>query len=212
MRAGDEAADRSHALGEGADVEVHLVHHPEMLAGTATMCAQEAEAVGIVDQDAEAVFLLEGADFVEFAEGAGHSVYAFGDEEDAAAALVSLLAGTGENFLAVGDVVVAVFVLAADMEADAVQQAGMALSVIDDDVVTGRERVDGGHDTLVAEVEEEGVFLLLEVGEDFLQLLVIAGVTRHHAGAHRISETPVGRRLGVCLADLGMVREAEIVI
>ena len=176
------------------------------------MRAEQAEAVGVVDEDAEVVFLLEGDDLVQLAEGAGHAVHAFRDEQDAAAVLLRLGAGAGEDLLAVRHVVVAVFVLVADVEADAVQEAGMALGVIDDDIMARDQRVNGGNDALVTEVEKEGVLLLLEIGEHLLQLLMVTGVAGHHPGAHRIGKAPVGRRLGVRLADLRMVGEAEVVV
>ena len=62
------------------------------------------------------------------------------------------------------------------METDTVQQAGVSLCVIDYHVVTCCEGVDGRNYALVAEVEKEGVLLLLEVREHFLQLLVKGGV------------------------------------
>ena len=176
------------------------------------MLTQEAEAVGVVDEDAEIVFILESHDLVELAEGPGHAVDTLGDEQDATAVLVSLLASPRENLLAIGHVVVAILVLAADVEPDAVQKTGVALGVIDDDVVAGGQGVDGRDYALVAEVVEEGVLLLLEVGEYPLELLMIAGVAGHHPSSHRVSESPVGRRLGVRLPDLGMVGQAEVVV
>ncbi len=176
------------------------------------MRAQQAEAVGVVDQDAELVFLLQCGDLVQDAERAGHAEHALGDQQHAAAVLLRHLAGMGEHFLAVGDVVVAVLELLADVQADAVQQAGVAFGVIDDDVVARGQRVDRGHDALVAEVVEEGVLLLLEFGEGLLELLVIAGVAAHHAGAHRVRQAPLRRRLGVRFADGRVVSQAQVVV
>ena len=176
------------------------------------MLTEETEAVGVVDEDAEIELLLKGNDLVELAKSTGHAVNALGDEEHAAAVLVGLLAGAGEDLLAVRHVVVAIFVLAAYMEADAVQKAGVTLGVIDDDVVTRGEGVDGRNDTLIAEIVQEGVFLLLELRELALESLVIAGVARHHTRAHRIREAPLCGGLGIGLADLRMVGQSEIIV
>ena len=212
VRAGDEAADRGHRLGEGADVEVDVVHAAQLLGGAAAVRAQQAEAVGVVDHDTEFVFLLQRGDLIQDAERAGHAEHALGDQQHAAAVLLRHLAGAGEDFLAVGDVVVTIFVLFADVQADAVQQAGVALGVIDDDVVARGQRVDRGHDALVAEVVEERVLLLLEFGEGLLELLVIAGMAAHHAGAHRVRQAPLRRRVGVRLADSRVVGQAQVVV
>ena len=100
------------------------------------MLSEETEAVSVVDHYAEAVFLLESSDLVELSESSGHSIYALCDEENSASVGISLGAGLGENLLAILDVVVAVFVLAAEMETDTVKQTGVALGIIDNDIVT----------------------------------------------------------------------------
>ena len=176
------------------------------------MGAHHAEAVGVVDHEAEAVLLLQGHDLVQDAQGAGHAEHALGDHEDAAAALLGHLGGAGEDAVAVLRVVVAELELVADVEADAVQQAGVALGVIHDDVVPAHQGVDRGEDALVAEVEQEGGLLLLEVGEHPLELLVEGRLAGHHAAAHRVGHAPAGGGLGIDLADLGMVRQAQIVV
>ena len=183
-----------------------------MFRSTAAVGTHHAETVGVVDQDAEIVFLLEGCDLVEDAERAGHAIDAFGDQQHTAAVLFGFLAGAREDHLAVFDIVVAVFVLAAHVQADAVEQAGVALVVIDDHVVAAHERVDSRDNALVAEVEQEGVFLLLEVGQFAFEALVERGVTRQHAGTHRIGQAPAGGRFAVHLADFGMIGQSQVVV
>ena len=207
-----ETADGGHGLRIGADVQVHPVHHPEVLGGAAAVGAHHAETVGVVDHEAEVVLLLQGHDLVQDAQGAGHAEHALGDHEDAAAAFLGHLGGAGEDAVAVLRVVVAELELVADMEADAVQQAGVALGVIDDDVVPAHQGVDRGEDALVAEVEQEGGLLLLEVGEHPLELLVEGRLAGHHPAAHRVGHAPAGGGLAVDLADLGMVRQAQVVV
>ena len=106
----------------------------------------------------------------------------------------------------------AILVLASDMQADSVQQAGMALGIIYDDIVPRGEGVDGGNDALIAEIVEECIFLLLEFSEYPLQLLVIAGVAGHHPGAHRVSQSPVRRSLCICLPDLRVIGQSQVVV
>ena len=212
MRTGDETSYGCHRLCKGTYVEIDLVHHSEMLRSSASVLSEEAETVSIIYHYAEIVFLLESADLVEFAECAGHSIYAFGDEQHSAALFVSLGAGPCEHLLAVFDVVVAIFVFAAHVQTYAVHKAGVALCVIYDDVVTGGQSVYGREYALITEVEQECVLLLLEVGEDFFEFLVIAGVTGHHSGTHRIGKTPIGCTLRISFADLRMVCESKIVV
>ena len=183
-----------------------------MFGGSPSVGTQQAEAVGVVDEDAEFVFLLQGHQTVQLAQGAGHAEHALGDEEHAAAVLFGLGTGTCEDLFGIGQVVVAIFVFAADVQADTVQQAGMALGIVNDDVVARGEGIDRRDNALIAEVIQEGVLLLLEVGENLFQFLVITRVTGHHAGAHRIGKAPVRRRLGVGFAHLGVVGQAEVVV
>ena len=183
-----------------------------MLGSSPSVRAEKAEAMGVVNQYTERIFLLESDYLIQFTEGSGHTVNTLSDQQDTTAVLISLSASAGKNLLAVNHIVVAVFVLAADMEADSVQQAGMALGVIDYDIMATRQSVDSRDDTLITEVVEESVLLLLEVGEYLLELLMVAGVSRHHPGSHRICKTPIGSSLRVSLADLRMVGQAKIVV
>ena len=183
-----------------------------MFAGAASVLAEEAEAVGVVNQDTELVLLFEGYDLVEFAQCAGHTVHAFGNQQHAAAVLFRFCTGAGEHLVAVGHVVVTVFVFAADVQTDSVKQAGMALSIVHDNVVAGEKGVDSRDYSLISEVEEVSILLLLEVGENLLEFLVIAGMAGHHAGAHRIGKAPVGCTLCISLAHLGMVCQTEVVV
>ena len=133
-------------------------------------------------------------------------------DEDSPAVLLRRLFGPLELLLEVGHVVVAELELLAQVQAYAVEQAGVRLGVIKDDVVHAGDGVYRAHDALIAEIEEERVFLFLEVGEHLLEPLVLAGVAGEHAGAHGIGQAVLRRGFGVRLADFGMVREAEIVV
>ena len=81
-----------------------------------------------------------------------------------------------ENFLTILDIVVAVLVLAADVQTDTVQKAGMGLCIIHDDIVTCGKTIDCGDNSLIAEVEKEGILLLLEISEHLLKFLMESGM------------------------------------
>ena len=176
------------------------------------MRTEQTESMSVVDKDAERIFLLESDDLIQLSERSGHAVNTLGDKQDTSTVLISFLTSAGKNLLAILHVVVAVLVFAADMETDTVKQASVALGVIDDDIVTACQGINRGDDTLVAEIVKERVLFLLEISEYLLQFLVITGVAGHHSGSHRISQSPVCRRLGVRLADLRMVGESKIVV
>lgn len=166
----------------------------------------------VINEYPEAVLLLEFDDLVEDSHRTGHTENALGDEKDTSAAFLGLFAGSRQNLLTVNDIVVAVLVLAADVETDSVKEAGVSLSVIDDHIVTGGKAVDRGDDSLIAEVEQERVLLLLEISEHPLKFLVQGGVAGKHTASHWIGQSPLSGALGVSLAHLRMVSESEIVV
>ena len=183
-----------------------------MLGSASSVRAHGSEAVSIVDEDAERVFFLESCNLVKDAECACHAEHAFGDQQHTAALLVGNLAGIAKNTLTIDDVVVAELEALAEMQTDTVAQTSMRFRVIDNDIASANQRVDGGHNALIAEVELESSFLMLEVGQLPLQLFVESGLTGHHTAAHRIGHTPAGGAFRVGLAHLGMVGQTEVVV
>ena len=119
----------------------------------------------IVNQDAERIFLLEGSNLVENSHSSGHSEHTFSNQEHTAAVLFGHFAGSCEHFLAVFDVVMAVFVLLTKVQTDTVQKTSVALGIVNYHVVTGGQSVDSGDNSLISEVEKEGVLLLFELRE-----------------------------------------------
>ena len=93
-----------------------------------------------------------------------------------AAVGISLSTSAGKNLLAILDIVVTILVLAADMKADTVEQTSVALCIIDDYIMTRGKSIDRGNDSLISEVVEVSIFLLLELSEHFLQLLMVSGM------------------------------------
>ena len=121
----------------------YVVHHAKVFGSTAPMGTHHAETVGIVNENAEVVFFLECRDFIQNAQSTGHTKHAFGDEQYATALPIGLCTGFGQHFFAVHNVVVFEFDAGADMEAHTVEQASVSFRVVNDDIVTGNERVDG---------------------------------------------------------------------
>ena len=98
------------------------------------------------------------------------------------------------------------------MQAHAVDDAGVRLGVVHDDIVAVHQRVDDAHHALVAEVEQQRVGLVHEVGQLVFQLLVQGGVAAHDARAHRVGHAVLGGAFGVGLAHFGVVGQAEVVV
>ena len=184
----------------------------ESLGSSAAVLAEKSESVCIVNHETEVVFLLEGSDLVEDTERTGHTVNALCNKENATAVCISLFTRTCENFFTILDIVVTIFVFAADMQTDTVEQTSMALCIIDDYVVTCCKSVDCGNDSLISEVVEERIFLLLELREHLLKFLVISGIARQHSGAHRVCKAPFSRSFSICLANLRMICKSEVVV
>ena len=212
LRTGNESADGGHGLGEGAEVDVDLLVHALLVSSAAAILTDRAESVGVVHEESEPVFLLVLDDLGELALVAGHAEHAFGHDEDAATGLGGEGTGTVELLDKALHVVVVEDEALALVQADAVDHAGVALAVIDNDIVAADEGLNGALATLVTVVQEEGVFLLHELGELVLQLLVVLGLAAHDAGPHRVAHAPLLRRLGVHSADVRMVGEAEVVV
>src|SRR5690606_15396001 len=141
--AGEETAGGGKRLGEGREVDIDVVLAALLDAGAAAALAQHAEAVGVVDEEAEIVFLLEGRDLLQDALVAAHAEHALRHQEDAAAFLVGPLLGALEVLLDALNVIVLVREALADVQARAVDDAAVALGVIDDRVAAAQEGVDG---------------------------------------------------------------------
>ena len=90
--------------------------------------------------------------------------------------------------------------------------AGVGLGIVDHHVTRGQQAVDDREHALVAEVEQEGILLADKLGQFTLQLLVVLGLTAHHAGSHRGGHAELGGTLGIGLAHLGMVGQSEVVV
>ena len=168
--------------------------------------------MSVVNQDAEAVFLLQLHDAREVTQSTRHAVHTLGDDEDAATRLFHHLSCHLKFFLKVVHVVVAVFIFVAKMQTDAVEQTSVCLVVINDNVVGTGQRVDSGNDALIAKIEKICGLFLLKISQFLLKMLVHTGLSRHHTGTHRSGETPSGGTLGINLTDSWMVGQTQIIV
>ena len=207
-----ERPDAGHRLGERVEQHVHAVGHAEVFGRTRAAFAHRAEAVRVVDQQAEVEVLFHRDDLVELAQIAFHAEYALGDDEHAAAVLLGQFRRMGELLAAGFHVVVRIYEALARVQPQPVDDAGMRLRVVDHHVAAREQRVDDRDHSLIAVVEQEGVGLAHESGQLALELLVPLGLSAHHAGPHRIGHAELGGRLGVGLAHLRMVGQAQVVV
>ena len=210
--AADKAADDGHSLGESAEIEVNVVGAVEVGVRTATLGTHNAHTVGIVDKDAEVELLLQSNNLVQRTEVAFHTVDTFGSHQYAAALLLGQSSGLSQLLAQALDVVVLIFETLGTRHAETVDQAGVSLAVIDDDIAQADNGIKDTDLTLIAEVEQVAVFFVRVLAQHSLNLLVQSRVTRHHTGTHRISQTPAACTFLVGGAHLRIVGQTQVVV
>ena len=168
--------------------------------------------MGIVHQQTELEILLRANDHVEEAQIALHAEHTLGNDQHAALLLLGQLRSMTQLQTQRLLVVVGIGKALAVVHAQTVDDAGVALLVVDHHVARREQAVDDRDHALIAEVQQESILLADELGQLALQLLVILGLTRHHAGTHRRSHAILGACLGVGLTHLGMIGQSEIVV
>ena len=88
----------------------------------------------------------------------------------------------------------------------------MALRIIDDDVMPSGKGVYGADDSLISEVEQEGILLALKVCKFSFQFFMQRCVSAHHSCSHRVGKAPFSGSLGIYLSDLRIVCKPKIVV
>ena len=121
----DYAAYRCHALGESIEYHVYLIGNAVVLGSTATVGSHRTEPMGVVNQYAERIFLLELHYVGKMPELAGPAEHSLGDNQHAAALLVGQPAGMVKLFLEACHVVVAEGETLGEAQTHTVQNAGM---------------------------------------------------------------------------------------
>ena len=109
-------------------------------------------------------------------------------------------------------VVVTVNETLALVQTQTVDNAGVSLGIVNDNVAGREQAVDDRKHALISEVEQESVLLAYECGKLALQLLVILGLTAHHAGTHRGRHSELCSAFGIGLAYFGVVCQSKIVV
>ena len=96
-----------------------------MLGGTATVCTHGTKTVCIINKYAERIFLLELYNVSKMTQVTGHAEYTLGDYQNAAALLISQLAGMVELLLKALHVVVLESETLGKAQTHTVQDAGV---------------------------------------------------------------------------------------
>ena len=81
----------------------------------------------------------------------------------------------------------------------------LRFGIVDNNVVTRHQSLDGTLTPLVPEIEQESIFFLHEVCQICFQFFVVFGLTRHHSGPHRIAHTPFFGSISIHFANVRMI-------
>ena len=212
---GHVAAQHADRLGQRAHLDGHPTVQPEVVDGAATVVAQDARGVGIVDQHRGTVLLGRLDDAGQRRDVAVHAEDTVGDHEDQPVGLTGIgvpaRARTREDLAQRGHVLVRVDLAPRLREAHAVDDRGVVEGIADEEVALAR---DHRHDPGVggeAGPEHERRLDALELGQVALELLVErhrAGDGAHRPGAHAV----VAGGPGGGLAQARVVGQAQVVV
>jgi hypothetical protein len=163
--------------------------------------------VGVVDHHDGAVFFTKHREFIDGADVAIHGENAVGDDEFAAWLMLDFL----QQLFAVRDIFVAEDFDLGARKAGAVDDAGVVQFVGEDEVFFAEDARDGTCIGREAGMENDTGFYTFEGGDFFFKL---------HVDAHRAGDGADGTRANAeflrrgdgCLAKLGVVAEAEVVV
>ena len=205
-------AGRRHGFGECGAVNIDFVGATLFYVSTASVMTLSSEAVGVVYQKTEVVFLFQISNAFYLTLHAAHAENAFGDNEYAATQLFSFFCGNLEFLLAIGDIVVTEFDTGSIGHTYAVDNGGMAVCIVNHYVVAVQQAVDSGHNTLVAVVDKATVFLVGEIGQFCFELFMPFGLAGHNACTHGVCHAVFGGRFRVGFAYFGMVGQTEVVV
>ncbi len=178
-----------------------------MFQDTATGGAHDPHRMGLVHQQIGAVLLLHRHEFFQRRMIAQHRIDAFDDDD-----LVAGFVGEARQALIEIDRII---VLEADdrgaAETAGVIDAGMTVSIDDQEVIGARQRRDGAQIGLIAGGEHHAMLLAIEIGKILLQRLVAAIGT---VGDPRPGRTgaKIGNGLLRGLHAIGIEGEAEIIV
>src|SRR5689334_1099281 len=105
-----------------------------------------------------------------------------------------------------------IYITVTRMQAETIDNAGMALGIIHDHIVAAAKRIDSAHHTLIAIVKEHCIFLSYEFSQLMFKLLMVCRVPAHHAGAHWGSQSILCSCLCVSLANFRMISQAQVIV
>ena len=88
----------------------------------------------------------------------------------------------------------------------------MAFGVIYNYIVARTKRIDQAENALVAEIEQNGIFLHFKSSQLPFKFFMMIGVAAHHPGSHGTCQSILGSRIGICLPDDGVVGKSKVVV
>ena len=167
----------------------------------------------IIHEEAELVSFFHFGYLSQLALVAGHSKNAFGNHQDAPGILlVDQGGGTLELLVQVLHIIVLEHITVAGVQPYAVNDTGMAFPIVNDHIMTAAERIYYRYHTLVAIVQQAGVFLSFKFSQLFFQLFMIIAVPAHHAGAHRVGQSILFGRIGIGFTYFGVIGKAQVIV
>jgi hypothetical protein len=191
---GAEAADRTQALGEGADHVVDVLLDAIGLGDAAAVVAEDTQGMGLVDQQFDIVASLHVHELVEWRLVAQHGVDALDDDQLARAVAFQAL----QALVEVGRRVVAEPDQGGAAQAAAVVDAGMGIGIQQDGVLGSGEAGDDAEVGLIAGREDHGR-AAAEEGGDVVFQRAVAGVgavgDARAGGAGALAADRLDRRL-----------------
>ena len=168
--------------------------------------------MSIINKQTEVEVLLCLNNHVEEAQIALHTEYTLGNYEHTTTLRLSQLGCVLELQAQRLLVVVSIYETLALVHTQTIDDAGVALGVVNHNVAGRKQAVDNRDHTLITEVQKESVLLTNELCELALQLLVVLGLTTHHTSTHRGCHTKLLCTSCVGLTHLGVVSQTEVVV
>ena len=206
-RAADVAAESADRLRQGSNLNVDAPVHFEMIDGAASLAAEHAGSVRVVDHHDRAVFFGRLAQAGQRADVAIHREDAVGDQQ----LFPGLILHAGELLLGVGHVFVAEDENLRPRKTAAIDDRSVIQFVGDDVVVFAQKCRYGSGVRRESRLENDAGLDVLEARD----LLFQFHVDLHGAGdgAHGArSDAILARGLKRRFAQLGMRRKAEVIV
>jgi hypothetical protein len=94
----------------------------------------------------------------------------------------------------------------------AVNDAGMTFRIIDNDIVPAAQYINQAYHTLVAIIQQYGIFFLNKGRQLLLQLFVYVAVAAHHPRTHGGCQAICGGRLSVNFSHFRVIGQSKVIV